>query len=53
MSEGGKSAAEKKWEKNIDNQNLSQNNDDMVGTKLYYPIKSTRKNRQNPNTQIN
>jgi hypothetical protein len=30
MSEGGKSAAEKKWEKNIDNQNLSQNNDDMV-----------------------
>ncbi|HEY7573334.1 MAG TPA: site-specific DNA-methyltransferase [Nitrososphaeraceae archaeon] len=30
MADGGKSGAEKRWGKNIDNQNLSQNNDDRV-----------------------
>ena len=30
MSDGGKIGAEKRWGKNIDNENLSQNNDDRV-----------------------
>ena len=50
---GERVGPKKRWGKNTDNENLSQNNDDAVVIKLYYPIKSTRKNRQDNNTHIN
>ena len=43
MSNGGKSGAEKRWGKNTDNENLSQNNDDMVVQNYTTPLNQLEK----------